>query len=37
VGEIDDLPSVDQLVARLDEEYRQAQARAAQLGGQWPR
>ncbi len=37
VGEIDDLPSVDQLVARLDEEYRQAHARAAQLGGQWPR
>lgn len=37
VGEINDLPSVDQLVARLDEEYRQAHARAAQLGGQWPR
>jgi nitronate monooxygenase len=37
VGEIDDLPSVDQLVARLDDEYRQAQARAAQLSSQWPR
>ncbi|WP_434578747.1 nitronate monooxygenase [Pseudomonas sp. Z5-35] len=37
VGDIDDLPSVDQLIARLDKEYRQAQARAAQLGGQWPR
>ncbi|MCW1244031.1 nitronate monooxygenase family protein [Pseudomonas sp. SAICEU22] len=37
VGEINDLPSVDQLIARLDKEYRQAQARAAQLGGQWPR
>ncbi|CAH0250848.1 NAD(P)H-dependent flavin oxidoreductase [Pseudomonas mediterranea] len=37
VGEISDLPSVDQLVARLDEEYREAQARAVQLGGRWPR
>lgn len=37
VGEIHDLPSIDQLIARLDEEYRHAQARAAQLGGQWPR
>jgi nitronate monooxygenase len=36
VGEINDLPSVDQLVARLDEEYREAQARAVQLGGRWP-
>ncbi len=31
VGEIDDLPSVDQLIARLDAEYRQAQEHAAQL------
>ncbi|CAN1605219.1 nitronate monooxygenase family protein [Pseudomonas sp. B21-028] len=37
VGEISDLPSVDQLVARLDEEYREAQARTVQLGGRWPR
>ncbi|WP_422776488.1 NAD(P)H-dependent flavin oxidoreductase [Pseudomonas mediterranea] len=37
VGEIRDLPSVDRLVARLDEEYREAQARAVQLGGRWPR
>ncbi|CDF96029.1 MULTISPECIES: nitronate monooxygenase family protein [unclassified Pseudomonas] len=37
VGEIRDLPSVDQLVARLDEEYREAQARAVQFGGRWPR
>jgi nitronate monooxygenase len=37
VGEINDLPSVDQLVARLNEEYREAQARAVQLGGRWPR
>jgi nitronate monooxygenase len=37
VGEINDLPSVDQLIARLDKEYRQAQAQSAQLGGQWPR
>ncbi|AOE62552.1 nitronate monooxygenase family protein [Pseudomonas corrugata] len=37
VGEISDLPNVDQLVARLDEEYRKAQARAVQLGGRWPR
>jgi len=37
VGEIDDLPSVDQLVARLDAEYRQALELAAQLPKRWPR
>ncbi|WP_077048191.1 nitronate monooxygenase family protein [Pseudomonas sp. KK4] len=37
VGEIDDLPSVDQLVARLDAEYRKALEQAAQLQQHWPR
>jgi nitronate monooxygenase len=37
VGDINDLPGVDQLIARLDEEYRQAQALATQLAGHWPR
>jgi nitronate monooxygenase len=37
VGEIDDLPSVDQLVARLDAEYRKALELAAQLPKRWPR
>lgn len=37
VGQIDDLPSVDQLIARLDAEYRQALERAAQLPKRWPR
>jgi len=35
VGEIDDLPSVDELVARLDAEYREAREKATQL--RWPR
>ena len=35
VGEINDLPSVDELVARLDAEYRKARERATQL--RWPR
>ena len=35
VGEIDDLPSVDELIARLDAEYRKAREQATQL--QWPR
>jgi len=35
VGEINDLPSVDELVARLDAEYRKAREQAAQL--RWPR
>ncbi|POZ99503.1 2-nitropropane dioxygenase, partial [Pseudomonas sp. MWU12-2312b] len=37
VGGIDDLPSVDQLVARLDAEYRKALEQAAQLPRRWPR
>lgn len=37
VGEIDDLPSIDELVARLDAEYRKAQARSTELSGHWPR
>src|SRR5471032_3415281 len=37
VGEIDDLPGVDQLIARLDAEYRKAQLRSAELTGLWPR
>jgi nitronate monooxygenase len=37
VGGIDDLPSVDQLVARLDAEYRKALEHAAQLPKRWPR
>jgi nitronate monooxygenase len=37
VGEIDDLPSVDQLVARLDAEYRKALELAAALPKRWPR
>ena len=35
VGQIDDLPSVDELIARLDAEYRKAREKAAQL--RWPR
>lgn len=37
VGEIEDLPSVDQLVARLDAEYRKALELAAALPKRWPR
>jgi nitronate monooxygenase len=37
VGEIEDLPSVEQLIARLDAEYRQALEHAAQLPKRWPR
>ncbi|MGH8354887.1 MAG: NAD(P)H-dependent flavin oxidoreductase, partial [Pseudomonas sp.] len=36
VGTIRDLPTVDELVARLDAEYRAAQARAACLAQRWP-
>ncbi|AYC31357.1 nitronate monooxygenase [Pseudomonas cavernae] len=36
VGEISDLPSVDELVQRLDREYRAALARSSQLGQRWP-
>jgi len=37
VGNIRDLPNVDELVTRLDAEYRAAQARASQLAQRWPR
>ncbi|MBB2496704.1 NAD(P)H-dependent flavin oxidoreductase [Aquipseudomonas ullengensis] len=37
VGGIDDLPSVAELVARLDAEYRAAAARSGQLVQHWPR
>lgn len=37
VGGIDDLPSVAELVARLDAEYRAAAARSGQLAQRWPR
>ncbi|WP_422422388.1 NAD(P)H-dependent flavin oxidoreductase [Pseudomonas sp. GZD-222] len=36
VGAIDALSSVEQLVARLDAEYRQAQGSAATLSQRWP-
>ncbi|WP_286784598.1 MULTISPECIES: NAD(P)H-dependent flavin oxidoreductase [Pseudomonas] len=35
-GDIEDLPSVDQLIARLDQEYRDSLSRCAQLGQRWP-
>ncbi|WP_068829622.1 NAD(P)H-dependent flavin oxidoreductase [Pseudomonas sp. BMS12] len=37
VGGIGDLPSVAELVARLDAEYRAAQGHATQLARNWPR
>ncbi|WP_397451106.1 NAD(P)H-dependent flavin oxidoreductase [Pseudomonas sp. NA-150] len=37
VGEIDDLPGTDELIERLDAEYRQAQKRMSELAGVWPR
>jgi nitronate monooxygenase len=37
VGGIDDLPTVSELVARLDGEYRAALQQAARLGQRWPR
>ncbi|RJG12246.1 nitronate monooxygenase [Pseudomonas cavernicola] len=37
VGNIRDLPTVEELVSRLDTEYRAAQTRSAQLGQRWPR
>ncbi|WLG44441.1 nitronate monooxygenase family protein [Pseudomonas sp. FP1740] len=37
VGEIEDLPSVDQLVERLGTEYRKALELAAALPKRWPR
>lgn len=36
VGDIHDLPTTDQLIARLDEEYRQALNLTTQLSKQWP-
>ncbi|MGH8433801.1 MAG: NAD(P)H-dependent flavin oxidoreductase [Pseudomonas sp.] len=37
VGNIRDLPTVEELVSRLDSEYRAAQTRSTQLGQRWPR
>ena len=37
VGGIADLPSVAELVVRLDAEYRAAQGRSSQLSQHWPR
>ncbi|GLK90990.1 NAD(P)H-dependent flavin oxidoreductase [Pseudomonas turukhanskensis] len=37
VGDITDLPTVAELVKRLDDEYRAAQQRTVQLGQRWPR
>ena len=37
VGGIDDLPSVQELIARLDREYRAALTRSQRLGQYWPR
>jgi nitronate monooxygenase len=37
VGGIDDLPTVAELVARLDAEYRAAKSQAGQLTQRWPR
>jgi nitronate monooxygenase len=36
VGDIDDLPSVDELIQRLDREYRTAQQASTQLAIRWP-
>ncbi len=36
VGDIHDLPSTAELIARLDSEYRAAQARSAVLAQHWP-
>ncbi len=37
VGNIRDLPTVHELIARLDQEYRAARDKAGQLGQRWPR
>ncbi|MFC5699505.1 NAD(P)H-dependent flavin oxidoreductase [Pseudomonas sp. GCM10022186] len=37
VGNIRDLPTVDELIARLDQEYRAARDKAGQLGHRWTR
>lgn len=36
VGGISDLPSVSELIARLDQEYRAALAKAGQISQHWP-
>lgn len=36
VGDIDDLPTVEELITRLDHEYRAATQRASRLGQRWP-
>ncbi|MDY7562143.1 nitronate monooxygenase family protein [Pseudomonas sp. 10B1] len=36
VGEINDLPDVNELIARLDSEYRSAQTRSVELAKHWP-
>ncbi|POC72729.1 2-nitropropane dioxygenase, partial [Vibrio vulnificus] len=36
-GNIDDLPGVDELVARLDREYRAALRTMDRLATRWPR
>jgi nitronate monooxygenase len=37
VGGISDVPSVEELIQRLDAEYRNAQRASARLAGLWPR
>lgn len=37
VGEINDVPSTEELIARLDLEYREAQRQAARLSQRWQR
>ncbi|AYF88773.1 nitronate monooxygenase family protein [Pseudomonas sp. JS3066] len=37
VGNIRDLPTVDELIARLDQEYRAARDKSVQLGQRWAR
>jgi nitronate monooxygenase len=37
VGNIRDLPTVDELIARLDQEYRAAREKAGELGQRWAR
>lgn len=37
VGDISDVPSVAELVARLDAEYRAAQGQSSRLNQRWPR
>ncbi len=37
VGEINDVPSTDELIRRLDDEYRRALVQACRLPDHWPR